>query len=62
VTRSRALVLFVCCLIWNSPVLAATITVNAGGGLQTGEQAIRLVLDTNGTSGISGNFIWIAME
>jgi len=34
VTRSRALALFVCCLIWHSPVLAATIAVNAGGSLQ----------------------------
>ena len=33
-TRRRALALFVCCLIWNSPVFGATLTVNAGGNLQ----------------------------
>ena len=61
-TQSRALALFVCCLIWNSPVLEATI--NAGGSLQAGEQVIlRLVLpDTNGTSGLTGNFNWIAVQ
>jgi hypothetical protein len=34
VTRPRASALFVCCLIWSSPVLGATLTVNAGGNLQ----------------------------
>ena len=33
-TRLRASVLFVCCFIWSSPAVAATLTVNAGGNLQ----------------------------
>jgi hypothetical protein len=43
VTQSRALALFVCCLNWNSPVLAATITVNAGGSLQAAIDAAQPV-------------------
>jgi hypothetical protein len=34
VTRPRAYALFVCCLLWSSPIVAATLTVNAGGNLQ----------------------------
>ena len=33
-TYSRALALCACCLVWNSPVFGATLTVNAGGSLQ----------------------------
>ena len=33
-TRPRALALLVCCLIWNSTVFAATLTLDAGGDLQ----------------------------
>ena len=33
-TRRRALALFVCCLLSNTPVFGATFTVNAGGSLQ----------------------------
>ena len=34
-TRLRALALLVCCLVWKTPVFAATLTVNAGGNLQS---------------------------
>jgi Carbohydrate binding module (family 6) len=33
-----------------------------GVALTAGEQVIRLVLDTNGTSGLTGNFNWIAVQ
>jgi hypothetical protein len=33
-----------------------------GVALSAGEQVIRLVLDTNGTTGLTGNFNWITVQ
>ncbi len=38
-----------------------TVT-KSGVALSAGEQIIRLVLDTNGTTGLTGNFNWIAVQ
>jgi hypothetical protein len=39
-----------------------TTVTNTGVPLQAGQQILRLVLDTTGTSGLTGNFNWIQVQ